>query len=84
MPGDPDGGAACDGSDPHGTASDSRDSADTGAYCRRCGEPLRRGAIAAEQRACCLNATPIAGVCPTHGPVGPHHAVEDPNVADAE
>ncbi|WP_049983897.1 hypothetical protein [Halorubrum sp. BV1] len=53
-------------------------------YCRRCGEPLRRGAIAAEQRACCLNATPIAGVCPTHGPVGPHHAVGDPDVADAE
>jgi len=49
------------------------------AYCRRCGERLSRGAIASQQRACCLNATPIAGVCPTHGPVGPHHAVDDPD-----
>jgi hypothetical protein len=46
-------------------------------YCRRCGEPLSRGAVASRQRACCLNATPIAGVCPTHGPVGPHHAVDE-------
>ncbi|MFD1570887.1 hypothetical protein [Halorubrum laminariae] len=54
-------------------------------YCRRCGEPLVRGAIGSRQRACCLNATPIAGVCPTHGPVGPHHAVDDPSdAADAE
>ena len=48
-------------------------------YCRRCGDPLSRGVIASEQRACCLNATPIAGVCPAHGPVGPHHAVDEPS-----
>jgi len=48
-----------------------------GSYCRRCGERLTQGVIASQQRACCLNATPIAGVCPTHGPVGPHHAVDD-------
>jgi hypothetical protein len=50
-------------------------------YCQRCGEPVRQGAIASEQRACCLNATTIEGVCPTHGPLGPHHVVESP--ADA-
>ncbi|WP_459821319.1 hypothetical protein [Halorubrum luteum] len=44
--------------------------------CRRCGEPVRRGAIGSRQRACCLNATPIAGVCPNHGPLGPHHIVD--------
>jgi hypothetical protein len=55
---------------------------ETGAYCRRCGEPLSRGVIASQQRACCLNATPIAGVCPTHGPVGPHHAVDNPSERD--
>ncbi|TKX57904.1 hypothetical protein EXE44_08555 [Halorubrum sp. SS7] len=49
------------------------------AYCARCGDPLSRGLVASGRRACCLNATPIAGVCPTHGPVGPHHAVEEPN-----
>ena len=47
-----------------------------GTFCRRCGARLVRGLVASEQRACCLNATPIAGVCPTHGPVGPHHAVD--------
>ena len=51
-------------------------------YCRRCGEPLSRGVIASRQRACCLNATPIAGVCPTHGPLGPHHAVDEPSESD--
>ncbi|WP_144798476.1 hypothetical protein [Halorubrum depositum] len=56
--------------------------AGTPAYCRRCGEPLSRGVIASRQRACCLNATPIAGVCPTHGPVGPHHAVDEPSGGD--
>jgi len=50
---------------------------DAGSYCRLCGEPVRLGAIASEQRACCLNATTIAGVCPTHGPLGPHHVVDD-------
>jgi len=47
-------------------------------YCRLCGEAVRLGAIASEQRACCLNATTIAGVCPTHGPLGPHHVVDEP------
>jgi len=47
-------------------------------YCRRCGEQLIQGAVATEQRACCLNATPIVGICPTHGPLGPHHTVESP------
>ncbi|MFO8114100.1 MAG: hypothetical protein R6U01_01860 [Halorubrum sp.] len=51
-------------------------------YCRRCGEPLVRGAVASHQRACCLYATPIAGICPTHGPVGPHHAVNEPSGSD--
>ncbi len=44
--------------------------------CRLCGESVYRGAVATGRRACCLNATPIAGVCPTHGPVGPHHVVD--------
>ncbi|WP_435161524.1 hypothetical protein [Halorubrum sp. SY-15] len=47
-----------------------------GACCRRCGARLVRGLVASGRRACCLNATPIVGVCPTHGPVGPHHAVD--------
>ncbi|GAB3707597.1 hypothetical protein [Halorubrum pallidum] len=64
--------------------ADSADAGGIGLFCRRCGESLVRGAIAAEQRACCLNATPIAGVCPTHGPVGPHHAVDDPGGTDTE
>ena len=45
-------------------------------YCARCGSSLSRGLVAGKRRACCLNATPIAGVCPTHGPVGAHDAVE--------
>jgi len=44
--------------------------------CRRCGEPLSTGLVATDRRHCCLNATPIAGACPNHGPVGPHDAVE--------
>jgi len=55
---------------------------DAASYCRRCGERLTQGVIASRQRACCLNATPIAGVCPTHGPVGPHHAVDEPSESD--
>ena len=47
-------------------------------YCQRCGKRLLKGAVATEQRACCLNATPIVGICPTHGPLGPHHAVDSP------
>ncbi|WP_435063482.1 hypothetical protein [Halobaculum sp. EA56] len=46
--------------------------------CRRCGRPLSTGLVASGRRACCLNATPIAGACPEHGPVGPHDAVEAP------
>jgi len=46
-----------------------------GPFCRRCGQRLLVGAVATEQRACCLNATPIVGICPTHGPLGPHHTV---------
>ena len=51
-------------------------------YCRRCGEALIESVVATEQRACCLNATPIAGICPTHGPLGPHHVVGAPEAAD--
>ncbi|MHC3378103.1 hypothetical protein [Haloarcula sp. H-GB5] len=45
--------------------------------CRLCGSDLSKGLVATDSRHCCLNATPIAGTCPEHGPVGPHHAVED-------
>lgn len=45
-------------------------------YCRRCGERLVTGLVASTRRHCCLNATPIVGACPEHGPVGPHDAVE--------
>lgn len=45
--------------------------------CRLCGEPLTAGLVATSRRACCLNATPIVGTCPEHGPVGPHNAVSD-------
>lgn len=45
--------------------------------CRHCGEPLATGLVATDRRHCCLNATPIAGACPNHGPVGPHDAVEE-------
>ena len=51
-------------------------------YCRRCGQRLLTGAVATEQRACCLNATTIVGICPTHGPLGPHHTVDTPSEAD--
>jgi hypothetical protein len=44
--------------------------------CRLCGAVLSTGLVATGRRACCLNATPIVGVCPTHGPLGPHHATE--------
>ena len=55
-----------------------------GRYCRQCGSELMPTVIASEQRACCLNATTIAGVCPTHGPLGPHYVVEsvDTDVQD--
>ena len=45
--------------------------------CRLCGSELRQGLMATGRRACCLNATEIVGACPEHGPLGPHHAVED-------
>jgi hypothetical protein len=58
-------------------------------HCRRCGATLTTGLVATGRRACCLNATPIVGVCPTHGPLGPHHATpespespESPDAAD--
>ncbi|WP_128906200.1 hypothetical protein [Halorubrum amylolyticum] len=57
---------------------------ETESYCRLCGQPLSRGAVASRQRACCLNATPIAGVCPTHCPVGTHHAVDESGESDGE
>jgi hypothetical protein len=44
--------------------------------CRLCDAELSQGLLATNSRNCCLNATPIAGTCPEHGPVGPHHAVE--------
>jgi hypothetical protein len=56
--------------------------------CRRCGAELRTGLVASGRRACCLNATPIVGACPTHGPLGPHHAtggaarMDAPNTPD--
>jgi len=53
-------------------------------YCRRCGEALLESIVATEQRACCLNATPIVGLCPTHGPLGPHHVVDARADADPE
>ncbi|WP_247009565.1 hypothetical protein [Halorientalis litorea] len=46
-------------------------------YCRRCGASLTTGLVATNRRACCLNATPIVGVCPEHGPLGPHDVRED-------
>jgi hypothetical protein len=46
-------------------------------HCRLCGSELSTGLVATNSRHCCLNATPIAGTCPEHGPVGTHHAVEE-------
>jgi len=46
-------------------------------YCRRCGAELSTGLAATDSRQCCLNATPIAGICPEHGPLGPHHATDE-------
>ncbi|WP_193366331.1 hypothetical protein [Halosimplex carlsbadense] len=48
-------------------------------YCRLCGRELHVDLAATDSRNCCLNATPIAGTCPEHGPVGPHHATTDPS-----
>lgn len=53
-----------------------------GRYCRQCGSELMPTVIASEQRACCLNATTIAGVCPTHGPLGPHDVAESVDEPD--
>ncbi|ELZ44285.1 hypothetical protein C464_15670 [Halorubrum coriense DSM 10284] len=64
------------------TPTDASDGGDADVYCARCGDPLSSGLVASGRRACCLNATPIAGVCPTHGPVGPHHAVAEPDAVD--
>jgi hypothetical protein len=43
-------------------------------YCQLYGRELTKGLVATTSRQCCLNATPIAGTCPEHGPVGPHNA----------
>lgn len=40
--------------------------------CARCGAELEDGLFATDRRQCCLNATPIVGACPQHGPLGPH------------
>ncbi|WP_336002619.1 hypothetical protein [Halorientalis halophila] len=50
---------------------------ETTPHCRRCGAEVTTGLIATGRRACCLNATPIVGACPEHGPLGPHHVVDD-------
>jgi len=50
-------------------------SADT-PRCRLCGAELSTGLVATGSRHCCLNATPIVGTCPEHGPLGPHHVVD--------
>lgn len=50
--------------------------------CRLCGATLTTGLVASGRRACCLNATPIVGVCPTNGPLGPHHATRAPSPRD--
>ena len=68
--------------DADGGSDDATPGDDPDAYCARCGEPLSRGLVASRRRACCLNATPIAGVCPRHGPVGPHHAVDGSSESD--
>jgi len=47
---------------------------DESPVCRLCGQPLRTALVATGSRHCCLNATPIVGTCPEHGPVGPHNA----------
>jgi hypothetical protein len=44
--------------------------------CRRCGSRLVVGLVASPRRTCCLNATPVVGICPEHGPVGPENAVD--------
>jgi hypothetical protein len=44
--------------------------------CRLCGRELSVGLVATRSRNCCLNATPIVGACPEHGPLGPHHATD--------
>jgi hypothetical protein len=44
---------------------------DEDAQCRLCGNELAE--YRSGRRACCLNATPIEGICPEHGPVGPHY-----------
>lgn len=43
--------------------------------CRLCGAPITVGLLATGRRHCCLNATPIVGSCPAHGPLGPHQVV---------
>jgi hypothetical protein len=45
--------------------------------CRLCGAALTTGLIATGRRTGCCNATPIVGACPEHGPLGPHHVVDE-------
>jgi len=52
------------------------DVSDDALRCRLCGAELSTGLAATDSRQCCLNATPIAGICPEHGPLGPHHVEE--------
>lgn len=54
-----------------------RPMADEPRCCRLCGTELTTGLVATDSRQCCLNATPIAGTCPEHGPLGPHHVTDD-------
>ncbi|WP_193767538.1 hypothetical protein [Halorientalis pallida] len=51
--------------------------ADASPKCRLCGSELTTGLVATGRRVGCCNATPIVGTCPEHGPLGPHHVVED-------
>lgn len=51
--------------------------ADADLVCRLCGTPLTTGLVATQSRHCCLNATPIVGACPEHGPLGPYDGVEE-------
>jgi hypothetical protein len=44
--------------------------------CRLCDQPIATGLVATDRRQCCLNATPIVGSCPTHGPLGPENVVD--------
>jgi len=61
------------------TEPEQRPVTDEPEYCLLCGRELHKDLAATNSRQCCLNATPIAGTCPEHGPVGPHHATSEPD-----